>query len=245
MSNDIRILLNGAKGRMGQAIIAAARGENGVIALSLDINDDYPASADNIDVAIDFSSHEATPGLVAWAAAHKIPVVIGTTGHTDDERTSILSHVDSIPVVWAGNYSVGINVLNYLTAKAAAILKPHYNPEVIEMHHRHKKDAPSGTAEKLVQILKDIYQLSDEECTHGRKGLPGARPDNEIGVHSIRGGDIVGEHTVIFAGEGERIELTHRAGDRKIFAVGAIRAAQWVRGNAAGLYSMEDVLDLK
>ena len=113
------------------------------------------------------------------------------------------------------------------------------------MHHRHKKDAPSGTAEKLVQILKDIYQLSDEECTHGRKGLPGARPDNEIGVHSIRGGDIVGEHTVIFAGEGERIELTHRAGDRKIFAVGAIRAAQWVRGNAAGLYSMEDVLDLK
>ena len=243
--SDLLILLNGAKGRMGKAILAAAKDENCVITESLDIDDALPTSANDISVAIDFSSHEASAELAAWAASHKTPLVIGTTGHTEDERKSILSHIDQIPVVWAGNYSVGINVLNYLTAKAAAILKQDFNPEVIEMHHRHKKDSPSGTAERLIQILKDSYQLSDKECTHGRKGLVGARPDNEIGVHAIRGGDIIGEHTVLFAGEGERIELTHRAGDRKIFAAGAIRAAHWIKGKAAGLYSMEDVLDLK
>jgi len=139
---------------------------------------------------------------------------------------------------------VGVNTLNYLTRKAAAILSDKYEPEVLEMHHHHKKDAPSGTAERLIEILKDAYELGQEQVVHGREGLVGARPAKEIGVHAIRGGDIVGEHTVYFCGEGERIELTHRATDRKIFAVGAVRAARWAVGKAPGIYNMEDVLGL-
>jgi 4-hydroxy-tetrahydrodipicolinate reductase len=115
----------------------------------------------------------------------------------------------------------------------------------MEMHHHHKKDAPSGTAERLIEILKEAYAYSDADVTHGREGLTGARPEKEIGVHAIRGGDIVGEHTVYFIGEGERIELTHKASDRTIFAQGAVRAAHWAIGKAAGIYNMEDVLGLR
>ena len=139
---------------------------------------------------------------------------------------------------------MGVNTLNYLTRKAAAILGEQYEPELMEMHHHHKKDAPSGTAERLIEILQDAYALSDDQVTHGRAGLIGARPAKEIGVHAIRGGDIVGEHTVYFIGDGERVELTHKATDRKIFAQGAIRAAQWAVGKTPGIYNMEDVLGL-
>lgn len=241
----LKILLNGARGRMGLAIASIAESNNAEIAAACDAGDDASAVIENCQAIIDFSFHEATLTMAELALAKNIPLVIGTTGHSPEEKAAILKTIDQkIPVVWAGNYSVGVNTLNYLTRKAATILGPSYEPELLEMHHHHKKDAPSGTAERLIEILKAARQLSDEQVVHGREGLVGARPEAEIGVHAIRGGDIVGEHTVFFCGEGERIELTHRATDRKIFAVGAVRAAQWAVDQAPGLYNMEDVLGL-
>lgn len=241
----LKILLNGSRGRMGVAIIDAAEAGDAVILSACDAGDDPTTRVADCDAIIDFSFHEVTAGIAKLAAEHKLPLVIGTTGHTPEERETIVAAVEgTIPVVWAGNYSVGVNTLNYLTRKAATILGEQYEPELMEMHHHHKKDAPSGTAERLLEILKDSYGMNDEHLTHGREGLVGARPRKEIGVHAIRGGDIVGEHTVYFIGDGERVELTHKATDRKIFAQGAIRAAHWAVGKAAGIYNMEDVLGL-
>ncbi len=242
---SLKLLLNGSRGRMGIAISAIANDNDAEIISACDAGDDPSAKIDACEAIIDFSFHEVTTGIAELAVANKLPLVIGTTGHTAEEKAQILNAVaGKIPVVWAGNYSVGVNTLNYLTRKAAAILGEKYEPEVLEMHHHHKKDAPSGTAERLIEILKDGYGLNDEQVVHGREGLVGARPRKEIGVHAIRGGDIVGEHTVYFCGDGERIELTHRATDRKIFAQGAVRAAQWAVGKAPGVYNMEDVLGL-
>ena len=146
----------------------------------------------------------------------------------------------------ASNYSTGVNTLFWLTRKAAEILGPDFDLEVVEMHHRLKKDAPSGTAKSLAQVLADVRHLQLEEAArHGREGIVGERTRNEIGVHSIRGGDVVGDHTVIFANNGERVELTHKASSRETFANGALRAAQWVVGQKPGLYDMQDVLGLK
>jgi 4-hydroxy-tetrahydrodipicolinate reductase len=241
----LKLLLNGARGRMGLAIIAIAEANNAEIISACDVGDDPSARITDCEAIIDFSFHEVTQRIAELAVAHGLPLVIGTTGHTADEKQAILNTVDGkVPVVWAGNYSVGVNTLNYLTRKAANILGEQYEPEVLEMHHHHKKDAPSGTAERLIEILKEGYELSDGQVVHGREGLVGARPQKEIGVHAIRGGDIVGEHTVYFIGDGERVELTHKASDRKIFAQGAVRAAQWALGQAPGVYNMEDVLGL-
>ncbi|MGJ8638263.1 MAG: 4-hydroxy-tetrahydrodipicolinate reductase [Opitutaceae bacterium] len=241
----LKILLNGSRGRMGVAIANVAEANGAVIQLACDAGDDPCVGAADCEAIIDFSFHEVTAGIAELAVEHNIPLVIGTTGHTPEEKAAILKTVDGkIPVIWAGNYSVGVNTLNYLTRKAAAILGEQYEPEVLEMHHHHKKDAPSGTAERLIEILKDGYALNDDQVVHGREGLIGARPQKEIGVHAIRGGDIVGEHTVYFIGDGERVELTHKATDRKIFAQGAVRAAAWAVGKAAGVYNMEDVLGL-
>ena len=231
---------------MGRAIVACAEANDATIAAACDLGDDPAAVISRCQAVIDFSFHEVTSGIARLAAEQGLPLVIGTTGHTPEERAAIFSAVEGkIPVVWAGNYSVGVNTLNYLTRKAASILGGQYEPELMEMHHHHKKDAPSGTAERLIKILKNAYALNDENVTHGREGLIGARPTREIGVHAIRGGDIVGEHTVYFIGDGERIELTHKAADRKIFAQGAIRAAHWAIGKASHVYDMEDVLGLK
>lgn len=241
----LKILLNGSKGRMGLAIAGCAEANDATITAACDAGDDPSAVIDACEAVIDFSFHEVTPGIAELAAGRELPLVIGTTGHSPEERQQILQAVDGrIPVVWAGNYSVGVNTLNFLTRKAAAILGRTYEPEIVEMHHHHKKDAPSGTAGRLIEILKEAYAYSDENVTHGRQGLTGARPEKEIGVHAIRGGDIVGEHTVYFIGDGERIELTHKANDRKIFAQGALRAARWAVGKAPGVYNMEDVLGL-
>jgi 4-hydroxy-tetrahydrodipicolinate reductase len=241
----LKILLNGSQGRMGLAISAIAQASDAEIVCACDTGDDPSTGMGGCEAVIDFSFHEVTPKIARLAAEHGRALVIGTTGHTTAEKQSILNSVEGkIPVVWAGNYSVGVNTLNYLTRKAAAILGKAYEPEILEMHHHHKKDAPSGTAERLIEILKEGYELSGEQVVHGREGLVGARPRGEIGVHAIRGGDIVGEHTVYFCGEGERIELTHRAADRKIFAQGAVRAAHWALGRAPGIYNMEDVLGL-
>lgn len=241
----LKLLLNGSQGRMGLAITAVAEANDAIIVSACDTGDDPSAKIADCEAIIDFSFHEVTAGIAELAAAQNIPLVIGTTGHTAGEKAAILKTVEGkIPVVWAGNYSVGVNTLNYLTRKAATILGEQYEPEVLEMHHHHKKDAPSGTAERLIDILKDAYSLDEEQVVHGREGLVGARPRKEIGVHAVRGGDIVGEHTVYFCGEGERIELTHRATDRKIFAQGSVRAAHWAVGQKPGVYNMEDVLGL-
>lgn len=230
---------------MGQAIIAAAERQAAVIAHTLDVGDDAAACIRDCDAVIDFSFHSATLPLIKLAAEAGKPVVIGTTGHSEEEKEAIRNACKDIPVVWAGNYSVGVNLLNYLTGKAAKVLGNDYNPEVIEFHHRMKKDAPSGTADRLVEIVREARDLTREQEAHGRKGIVGERPTDEIGVHAVRGGDIVGEHTVYFIGMGERIELTHKATDRRIFAEGAVRAAQWIVGKPANIYDMQDVLELK
>ncbi len=241
----LKILLNGARGRMGLAIAAIAETNDAIITSACDTGDDPAAHINRCEAVIDFSIHNATLEIAELAAKHKLPLVIGTTGHATEIKKKIVDTIKKeIPVVWAGNFSVGVNTLNYLTKKAATILGESFEPEVLEMHHHHKKDAPSGTAERLIEILGNAYNLGTSEVVHGRKGIVGARPRKEIGVHAIRGGDIVGEHTVYFCGEGERIELTHRATDRKIFAQGAIRAAHWAVGKAPGIYNMEDVLGL-
>jgi 4-hydroxy-tetrahydrodipicolinate reductase len=242
----LRILLNGYKGRMGHAILAAAPASGVTIARQLDAGDKLDGSMlAGIDVVIDFSSHDATAPLAKLAAAKKVALVIGTTGHTAEERKVITPLAKKIPIVWAGNYSVGVNVLNFLVRRAAEVLGADYNVEIVEMHHRHKKDAPSGTAEKLISLVREARRLSEDKVVHGRHGLIGARPTDEIGVHALRGGDVVGDHTVMFAGDGERVELTHKASSRTIFAQGALKAAVWVKGRKAGLYGMDDVLGLK
>ncbi len=242
--DTVNILLNGAKGRMGQAILEAAASHQAKIVHTIDAGDPIPAMK-GVDAVIDFSVHNATPAIARVAAEAGKALVIGTTGHTEAEREAILECTQSIPIVWAGNYSIGVNLLFYLTAKAARILGQGYDPEIVEMHHRHKVDAPSGTAERLLEVVREARQLSADQVQHGRQGLIGARPDDEIGMHALRGGDVVGDHTVLFAGDGERLELTHKASNRKIFAQGALHAARWALGQPPGLYRMEDVLGLK
>ena len=245
MDTTINILLIGAKGRMGQAIIECAQLHNAQIIGACDVGDDPSQFINDCDVIIDFSYYQTTLEIAKLAVKHKKGLVIGTTGHDPETKAEIMNTLsDQIPVVWAGNYSIGVNTLNYLTKKAAKLLNEQFEAEVLEMHHHDKKDAPSGTAERLIEILKDQYNLNSDQCVHGREGQVGARPKQEIGVHALRGGDIVGEHTVFFCGQGERVELTHKATDRKIFAQGALFAAHWTKTAKNGLFNMEDVLGI-
>jgi 4-hydroxy-tetrahydrodipicolinate reductase len=241
----LTILLNGARGRMGQAVAAAAPDFGIRIGAAVDAGDDLPAAAGSCDVIVDFSSPAATRGLLEFAAARGRPVVLGTTGHEAAERQALLALAAKVPCVWAGNFSVGVNLLFALARRAARTLGPDYDAEVVEMHHRFKKDAPSGTAARLLEIVLEERKLDERALRHGRKGLVGPRSQSEVGIHALRGGDVVGDHTVVFAGLGERLELTHRASDRAIFARGALRAAQWVAGQRPGVYDMQDVLGLK
>ena len=239
-------MLNGARGRMGRAIASIADEKDCRIVAGVDLGDDPAAVIDDCDVVIDFSLQEATLPVAKLTAERGKPIVIGTTGQSAEDREAITALSSRIPMVWAGNFSTGVNLLFYLTQKAAQVLdaESDFDPEVIEMHHRHKKDAPSGTAERLLEILKESRSLGDADVAHGRQGITGERPTAQIGSHSLRGGDVVGDHLVMFAGIGERLELTHRATDRVIFAAGALRAAKWAVSQPAGLYSMQDVLGL-
>lgn len=230
---------------MGQAITAAAIEAGCVISAAIDAGDDLAAGIAGCDVIIDFSFHKITPEVIRLAIAHHKPLVIGTTGHAADEKKHLLAEAAKIPTVWSGNYSVGVNLLFALTRRASAVLGSDYDAEVIEMHHRFKKDAPSGTAERLLEIILDERKLGREALRHGREGITGERTSTEVGIHALRGGDVVGDHTVMFAALGERIELTHKASDRGIFARGSIRAAQWLIGRPAGVYDMQDVLALR
>lgn len=247
MMSATKVIINGAKGRMGQALLSCAtRMPEVEIVGAIDQGDDLSAVIAKCDAVIEFSFHSATLGVAKLCAQHKKALVVGTTGHSDKDKAEIGKLKAEIPMVIATNYSTGVNTLFWLTRKATEILGPGFDLEVVEMHHRLKKDAPSGTATTLLEILGDVRKLQLEEALrHGRKGIVGERTNSEIGIHAIRGGDVVGDHTVIFAANGERVELTHKASSRDTFANGALRAATWVVKQKPGLYDMQDVLGLK
>ena len=232
---------------MGQALLTcASRIPDLNVAGRIDLGDDIRTCIDQCDVVVDFSFHNATLPIAQVCREKGKALVIGTTGHRPEEKQAILDLSGEVAMVWASNYSTGVNTLFWLTRKAASILGPSFDLEVVEMHHRMKKDAPSGTASTLAEILAGVRRQQVEEVLrHGRQGIVGERTKEEIGMHSLRGGDVVGDHTVVFAADGERLELTHRASSRETFANGALRAAQWIRGKPAGLYSMQDVLGLE
>ena len=235
----------GAKGRMGKTLLKLAEAAGFKIGAALDEGDNLKEGLEQCDVIIDFSFHTITTQVAEQARESSIPLVIGTTGHTAQEIEAISNRAQAIPIVFSPNFSVGVNTLFWLTQKAAEILGPDFDLEVVEMHHRLKKDAPSGTAKRLAEILCEVRQLRYEShVKHGRYGLVGERKKTEIGMHAIRGGDVVGDHTVIFSALGERIELTHRASSRETFASGALRAAHWILDKEPGLYDMQKVLGL-
>jgi len=241
------IIITGSKGRMGRALLACSAHDPELqVVGQIDQGDDLGSVIGQADVVIDFSSHSATPGIAVLCARHNKAMVIGTTGHSDEGKSQIADFKSKIPIVLSSNFSMGVNTLFWLTRKAAEILGAGYDLEIVEMHHRLKRDAPSGTARTLAEILAEVRkQQLDKAVRHGRAGIVGERTAEEIGVHSVRGGDVIGDHTVIFATSGERLELTHKASNRETFAQGALRAAKWVRSQPAGLYDMQDVLGLK
>ena len=241
---SLRIVLVGAAGRMGQAIRAAAQADGVTVTATLDQGDDLAPGIASGDVVVDFSHPSVTGDVIRLAQLHRKALVIGTTGHSTGEKAELRQAAARLPTVWAGNYSVGVNLLYALTRRAAATLGPDYDAEVVEMHHRFKKDAPSGTAARLLEIILEERQLTADALRHGREGITGERTASEVGIHALRGGDVVGEHTVMFAALGERLELTHKATDRGIFARGALRAARWVAAKPPGVYDMQDVLGL-
>lgn len=236
----------GSKGRMGQAIIRLA-GESAdcEVVAAVDQGDRLEDVIDRGDVVIDFSHHTATLSVARLCVRHHKALAIGTTGHSEASKAEVLALGAKIPMIFASNYSVGVNTLFHLTRKAAKILRS-FDQEVVEMHHRHKKDAPSGTARSLAEILCEVKGRSYADLVRdGRSGEPGARTADEIGMHALRGGDVVGDHTVIFANDGERVELTHKASSRDTFAAGALRAARWLVGKPARVYTMAQVLGLE
>lgn len=239
----LKILVTGISGRMGQAVKQAVEANPETeMGATHDAGQDISAALQQADIAIDFSFHGFTPELLNAAVAQGKPLVIGTTGHSAEERAAIAEAAKSIPIVFASNFSVGVNTLFWLTRKATRILKD-YDIEIVEMHHHHKLDAPSGTARTLAEVVCAETGLDyEKDVMHGREGLVGARPQRQIGMHSLRGGDVVGDHTVMYATDGERVELTHKASSRMTFASGAVRAALWLTGKPAALYTMQDVL---
>jgi 4-hydroxy-tetrahydrodipicolinate reductase len=241
-----KVIIVGSKGRMGEALLRLGRQDARLdIIAGIDKGDDVLEAIGRCDVLIEFAHHSLTPSLAEAAAERGKALVIGTTGHAPQARQAIQAAAKRVPVVFAPNFSVGVNLLFHLTRIAAEILGENFDQEIVEMHHRHKLDAPSGTARRLGEILAAAAGGTYENLlVHGRKGDVGARPKKIIGMHALRGGDVVGDHTVHFAADGERIELTHRASSRDTFASGALRAAQWVVTQKPGLYSMQDVLGL-
>ncbi|MDD4901171.1 MAG: 4-hydroxy-tetrahydrodipicolinate reductase [Patescibacteria group bacterium] len=251
-----KIIVYGYRGKMGQALLDCCPGYQGIEVVGrVDLGDSLEKVLDQADVVVDFSSPAGTMDALEQCVGAGKAMVIGTTGHSEAEQARIVEGACVIPIVKASNFSTGVNVLFWLARETAELLGPGFDLEIVEAHHRLKKDAPSGTAKTLAEILTEVrdkqFAATDEvmgalpvRAVNGRSGNTGVRSSTEIGIHSIRGGDIVGEHTVIFAGNGERVELTHKASSRATFANGALRAAQWVVGKPAGLYSMTDVLGL-
>lgn len=265
------IAVHGAAGRMGRSVIEvlAADPEAQLVAavehagqpalgqdaglligaskpLGVAVSEDLRAAIERAQVIIDFSSPEASMGVIARCVAGKRAAVIGTTGLDAACHEALDALARVAPVVVAPNFSVGVNVLVALAGYAAQMLGEQFDIEIIEMHHKNKVDAPSGTAVRLTEVVARARGLDPEWATvMGRSGRPGPRPPSEIGVHALRGGDVIGDHTLVLAGPGERIELTHRAHERQIFARGAVRAAHWVATQPPGRYGMGDVLGIR
>lgn len=264
------VAIIGAAGRMGQALVrcshamqnvtlvaAVERGacpmcgnDAGIVAgcgeTGIRITNDLAAAARLADVLIDFSFHENVPATIKQATANKKAVVIGTTGLAPEERAAVEAAARIIPIVWAPNMSLGVNLLFALVNQGARALGLDYDVEITEAHHRFKKDAPSGTALRLGEVVAAARgQNFRDVAVFGREGLGGERPKGQIGIHALRAADIIGDHTVLFATDGERVEISHRASSRDAFANGALHAAAWLTGHAPGLYDMQDVLGLR
>ena len=238
----MKIAIVGAAGRMGKMLCALAEGTELEVVSKVDVAEGFDkAWSDDVEGVIDFSYHAAVPAAVEKAAANGLAYVIGTTGLTADEQKIVDAAAEKIPIVQSGNYSLGVNLLLELVKNAAKVLGPEYDIEVTEMHHRHKKDAPSGTALMLAKSAAAGRGVKDD-FTYGRHGDIGERPVGEIAIHALRGGSVVGDHTVMFAGDVERVELTHKAQGREAFAAGALRALAWAKGRGPGLYNMRNVL---
>jgi 4-hydroxy-tetrahydrodipicolinate reductase len=236
----------GSEGRMGRAIAAVATDLGASVAGGVDAGGDPLSLARGCDVLVDFTAPSALEANLAAACEGGTPIVVGTTGLTAQHHAMIDNAAARIAVLQTSTTSLGITLLARLVADAAEKLGPDWDIEIVEAHHRHKVDAPSGTALKLGAVIASALQRKiDAVEKHGRHGDTGERPPREIGFHAIRGGDIVGEHTALFAGLGERLELTVRSQSRMTYAAGAVRAAKWLRGRPAGVYDMFDVLGLR
>jgi len=267
----IRAIITGAAGKMGTTMVRLASAEpdfrvvggteqTGSPALGKDIGrvagvaevgvalapDLDPVLADSSpDVVIDFTQSKASVGHARVCAARKVPMVIGSTGFSAAEKAEVATYAQKIPIVMAPNMSVGVNLMISVAAQLAKVLGDGFDVEILEAHHRMKKDAPSGTALRLAEEIAAPMKRASSDFRMVREGQIGERGPNEIGIQTLRGGDVVGEHTVFFFGDGERIELTHRATSRDQFGKGALRAARWVIKQAPGLYGMQDVLGLR
>jgi len=242
----IKILLSGAAGRMGKAIAEAAENYPDIqITHKIDVVQGFEnideIAGDDVDVAVDLSSREGFKKALSWAQNHKKPLVVGTTGLTEDDHAAIDKAAKEIPVLQASNLSKGVNIM-FEILRAAAKFTHDADIEIVEMHHNKKKDAPSGTALEMGKIISGIQSERALERRDGRSGMVGARTANEIGYHAIRCGDVVGEHTAIFGFAGERIEISHKSGSRSVLAEGALSAARFLFGKKAGRYSMHDVV---
>lgn len=260
----------GANGRMGRVLIEAIDQEQEANLVAATVRADSPFvgidvgelagignrqlktcaalddAADGIDVLIDFTLPAALKANLDWCVRHNKPVVIGTTGLNAEQKALLDEAAKSIPVVFAANYSVGVNLLLNLVRQAASVMGDTADIEIVEAHHRFKKDAPSGTAVAIGEAIADELGRDLEQCAvYGREGDTGERQQQTIGFATVRAGDVVGEHTALFADIGERLELTHKASSRLTFAKGAVTAAKWVKGKQSGLYDMEHVLGFK
>lgn len=268
-NEPVRLAIFGAAGRMGRSMIQnlpdfpglrlAAAVERpdcpdlgrdagalaGVPPLGVPLTADADAAVAGCDVAVDFTFHAAVPEHAALAAKHRKALLVGTTALAPEEKDAVLAVGAVAPVLLASNMSLGVNVLEALVRKAAAALGAAFDVEVVEMHHRHKKDAPSGTALSLARAAAEGRGLALEKVArYGRHGVSGERPADEIAVHALRGGDVVGDHDVVFAADGEMVRLSHRATSRACLSRGALRAAQWLAAQPAGVHELAETISL-
>src|SRR5512138_1145463 len=265
----VKVVVTGAAGRMGTQIVRLVRATEGMAVagaverpgaaigqdagalaglgpIGVPVVDDLGKALAGADVVVDFTSHEPSARHAEVCAEKGVALVIGSTGFTPETKARVAAAARRVPIVLSPNMSVGVNVLFELVRQASSVLGDAYDVEIVELHHNKKKDAPSGTAVKLAEVAAGALGRDPaKDVTHARSGMIGERPAREIGVQTLRGGDVVGEHTVLFCGQGERLELTHRATSREQFARGALRAIRWVIGSQPGLYDMADVLGLR
>ncbi|MDK4535708.1 4-hydroxy-tetrahydrodipicolinate reductase [Kingella kingae] len=269
MSNTVKIAIAGVNGRMGKVLVEAVcanpnatlvgaleRAQSDALGLDagyaigiktdVNITSDYDAALNQADVVIDFTRPDASLPLIAACTARGIKMVIGTTGYDDAGKAAIQNAAQQHGIVFAANYSVGVNLMFHILDTVARVLNEGYDIEIIEAHHRHKVDAPSGTALRMGEVIANALGRDLKECAvYGREGHTGARNPKTIGFATVRAGDVVGDHTALFATDGERVEITHKASSRMTFAAGAVRAAVWLSERDTGLFDMQDVLGLK